>query len=102
MTSRWAPSPFPGMSGSATPFAGSAVLPVSSTTGQGIPELKAELVELAARHAAEADPERPARLPLDRAFHLKGLGVVVTGTLASGEARPGDTMEGVARSQRAR
>ena len=31
------------------------------------------------------EPDRPARLPVDRAFHLKGLGVVVTGTL--GERR---------------
>ena len=85
-----------------TPFAGAAVLPVSSTTGQGIPELRAALVELAARHATEADPERPARLPLDRAFHLKGLGVVVTGTLASGEVKPGDTLEVLPRGQRAR
>ncbi|MFL6200355.1 MAG: selenocysteine-specific translation elongation factor [Thermoanaerobaculia bacterium] len=85
-----------------TPFAGSAVLPVSSTTGEGTPELKAALVELAARHATEADPERPARLPLDRAFHLKGLGVVVTGTLASGEVRPGDTLEVLPRGQKAR
>ena len=36
---------------------------------------------------------RPARLPVDRAFHLKGLGVVVTGTLAGGVIRPGDTLE---------
>jgi selenocysteine-specific elongation factor len=88
-----------------TPFAGSAgpaILPVSSTTGQGIPELKDALVELAARHAADADPDRPARLPLDRAFHLKGLGVVVTGTLASGGVRPGDTLEVLPRGQRAR
>ncbi|HET9225707.1 MAG TPA: SelB C-terminal domain-containing protein, partial [Thermoanaerobaculia bacterium] len=41
-------------------------------------------------------------LPLDRAFHLKGLGVVVTGTLASGEVRPGDTLEVLPRGQRAR
>ena len=85
-----------------TPFAGSEVLPVSSTTGQGIPELRAALVDLASRHATETDPERPTRLPLDRAFHLKGLGVVVTGTLASGEVRPGDTLEVLPRGQRAR
>ncbi len=85
-----------------TPFVGSAVLSVSSTTGQGIPELRAALVELAARHATEADPDRPARLPIDRAFHLKGLGVVVTGTLASGEVRPGDTLEVLPRGQRTR
>ncbi|HWM94862.1 MAG TPA: selenocysteine-specific translation elongation factor [Thermoanaerobaculia bacterium] len=85
-----------------TPFAGSAVLPVSSATGQGIPELKTALVELAGRHATATDPERPARLPLDRAFHLRGLGVVVTGTLASGEVRPGDTLEVLPRGQKAR
>jgi selenocysteine-specific elongation factor len=88
-----------------TPFAGSPILPVSSTTGQGIPELKATLVDLASRHAVSADvadPDRPARLPVDRAFHLRGLGVVVTGTLASGEVRPGDTLEVLPRGQRAR
>jgi selenocysteine-specific elongation factor len=76
-----------------TPFAGSPILPVSSTTGQGIPELKAALFDRAARFAAAPDPQRPARLPVDRAFHLKGLGVVVTGTLASGVVRSGDTLE---------
>ena len=76
-----------------TPFAGAAVLPVSSTTGEGIPELKAALLDLAARHALPPEPDRPARLPVDRAFHLKGLGVIATGTLAGGIVRPGDTLE---------
>jgi selenocysteine-specific elongation factor len=76
-----------------TPFAGAAVLPVSSTTGEGIPELKAALLDLAARHALPPEPDRPARLPVDRAFHLKGLGVIATGTLAGGMVRPGDTLE---------
>ncbi|HEX3131367.1 MAG TPA: selenocysteine-specific translation elongation factor, partial [Thermoanaerobaculia bacterium] len=85
-----------------TPFAGSPILPVSSTTGEGIPELKSLLVDLASRHATPADPDHPARLPIDRAFHLRGLGVVVTGTLAGGEIRPGDTLEVLPRGQRAR
>jgi selenocysteine-specific elongation factor len=89
-----------------TPFAGATVLPVSSTTGEGIPELKAALLDLAARHAlsASADqPDRPARLPVDRAFHLKGLGVIATGTLAGGAIRPGDTLEVLpARGERVR
>jgi selenocysteine-specific elongation factor len=76
-----------------TPFAGAPVLPVSSVTGQGISELTAALAGLAERWATPPDPERPARLPVDRAFHLKGLGVVVTGTLASGAVRTGDTLE---------
>jgi selenocysteine-specific elongation factor len=85
-----------------TPFAGSPILPVSSTTGEGIPELKAALLDLAAKNAMPDEPDRPARLPVDRAFHLKGLGVVVTGTLASGAIRPGDTLELLPRGERVR
>src|SRR3712207_9072953 len=40
----------------------------------------------------DALPISLARLPVDRAFVLKGIGVVVTGTLWSGEIRPGDTL----------
>ena len=76
-----------------TPFAGAAILPVSSTTGEGIPALQEALAALAATHAVPDQPERPARLPIDRAFHLKGLGVIVTGTLGSGAIRAGDTLE---------
>ncbi|HBL29645.1 MAG TPA: selenocysteine-specific translation elongation factor [Acidobacteria bacterium] len=77
-----------------TPFAGAPVLPVSSATGEGIPALQAALVDLATRHAVPAAaPGQPSRLPIDRAFHLKGLGVVVTGTLAGGPIRPGDALE---------
>jgi selenocysteine-specific elongation factor len=85
-----------------TPFAGSTILPVSSTTGQGISELKAALLDLAAKHAMPDEPDRPARLPVDRAFHLKGLGVVATGTLASGAIRPGDTLELLPKGERVR
>src|SRR5436305_15247794 len=62
-----------------TPFAGSPILAVSSVTGAGVPELERTLLDLAARHAAPPDTDRPARLPVDRAFHLKRLAVVVTG-----------------------
>jgi selenocysteine-specific elongation factor len=85
-----------------TPFAEAPVLPVSSTTGQGVPELEAALLGLAERYATPADPEKPARLPVDRAFHLKGLGVVVTGTLASGAVRPGDSLEVLPRKESVR
>lgn len=85
-----------------TPFTGSQILPVSSVTGAGIPELERALLDLASLHAAPPDPHRPARLPIDRAFHLKGLGVVVTGTLASGAVHPGDTLELLPKGSRAR
>jgi selenocysteine-specific elongation factor len=86
----------------ATPFAGAAILPVSSTTGQGVEELKAHLVDLAGRYPAELDPERPARLPIDRAFQLKGLGTVVTGTLVQGVVREGSELELVPGGRRLR
>src|SRR5512133_718077 len=63
---------------------GAPLVPVSSTTGEGLDRLKAEL----ARLAAEV-PERPADgplfLPVDRAFSMKGFGTVITGTLLSGQ-----------------
>jgi selenocysteine-specific elongation factor len=80
-----------------TPYAKAAVFPVSSETGAGIPELRAALVATAEQVQRTVDPARlaglPARLPVDRAFHLKGLGVVATGTLAAGTVRAGDVLE---------
>jgi selenocysteine-specific elongation factor len=78
---------------SATRFAGAPILGVSALSGAGVAELHAAL-----RDAARAlgDPGRdddPARLPLDRAFVLKGQGVVVTGTLVSGGIAAGDSLE---------
>ena len=86
----------------ATPFAGAPIVPVSALTGAGMPRLRELLVERAGVVAVPADATRPARLPIDRAFHLKGLGVVVTGTLASGRVVVGDELavvpgEGTAR-----
>lgn len=76
-----------------TPFAGAPMLTVSSVTSDGVEELRQALLELAAEHETVVDPDRPIRLPVDRAFHLKGLGVVVTGTLVSGAVHPGETLE---------
>jgi selenocysteine-specific elongation factor len=75
-----------------TPYAGARSIAVSSHTGEGVQELQAELLALADRYEAVVDPERPTRLPVDRAFHLLGRGVVVTGTLISGAVRPGDEL----------
>ncbi len=76
-----------------TPFSGSPILEVSSKTREGVDELRQALVDLAGRSPVASDPDLPVRIPVDRAFHLKGLGVVVTGTLVSGEVRPGDTLQ---------
>jgi len=62
---------------------GAPVVAVSSTTGEGLDELRCELGRVAA-----AAPEKNAagyfRLPIDRVFSVKGFGTVVTGTLISG------------------
>ena len=58
--------------------------------GRGVPPLLNHLEERAAQ-----TPQRGAggyfRLPIDRAFTLKGAGLVVTGTAASGRIAVGDT-----------
>ena len=77
-----------------TPFAEAPILPVSSETGAGLDQLRETLVRLAGE-AAPIDRHSglPARLPIDRAFHLKGLGVLVTGTLARGTVTTGDELD---------
>ena len=67
------------------------ILRVSGVTGEGVPELLAALDGLAGG-AEDGRSGALARLPVDRAFVLKGIGLVATGTLWSGEIRPGDTL----------
>jgi len=69
----------------------SPILPVSSMTGQGIPELITALDKL----AGDIPPRPPSslfRLPIDRVFTMKGFGTVITGTLVSGRVKVGDTI----------
>jgi selenocysteine-specific elongation factor len=54
--------------------------------------LKKTLNRLAAK-AQERDENAVARLPIDRAFTIKGFGTVVTGTLIAGRIRAGDELE---------
>lgn len=68
------------------------VLATSARTGAGLEDLKAALHELARALPARAE-EMVARLPIDRAFTMKGFGAVVTGTLVAGEIAEGDEME---------
>jgi selenocysteine-specific elongation factor len=73
-------------------LAGSAVIPVSSTTGQGLDAFKAEVDRLAGE-VEERSPEGLFRLPIDRVFTIKGFGTVVTGTIISGKVSTGDVIE---------
>jgi selenocysteine-specific elongation factor len=68
------------------------LIPVSAKTGAGLDELKKALREAAA-NATAGDAERYFRLPIDRAFSMKGFGSVVTGTLISGSVGAGDEVE---------
>jgi selenocysteine-specific elongation factor len=66
-----------------TPFASSAVVAVSSVTGDGLDLLKHEL-RLALDRVVPRDPGDLFRMPVDRVFTVKGTGTVVTGTVWSG------------------
>jgi len=67
------------------------VIHVSGATGEGVEDLLLALDALAGERADRRKDDL-ARLPVDRSFVLKGIGVVVTGTLWSGEIRPGDVL----------
>ncbi|MFM8611394.1 MAG: selenocysteine-specific translation elongation factor [Actinomycetota bacterium] len=75
-----------------TPLADAPVVPVSAAAGTGLEALVAALAEQAARTAPRAATGR-VRLPVDRAFALRGIGTVATGTLWSGTLRVGDHVE---------
>jgi selenocysteine-specific elongation factor len=57
---------------------------VSSRTGEGLDTLKSELRRLGLETPSR-QTNLPFRLPIDRAFVMKGFGAVVTGTLIAGE-----------------
>jgi selenocysteine-specific elongation factor len=70
---------------------GAAIVPVSSTTGAGLDELRAALAA-----AIDSTPPRQQsgvfRLPVDRVFTVKGFGTIVTGTVLGGEVAVGDEL----------
>jgi len=68
------------------------VLPVSSVSGEGLPQLVAALDAMLESSTDRVDSGRP-RLPIDRVFTMSGFGTVVTGTLADGSISVGDEME---------
>jgi selenocysteine-specific elongation factor len=71
---------------------GAEIIPVSSKTGEGIDRLKKAIHDL-----AMAIRPRPSnkmlRLPIDRAFSIRGFGTVLTGTLTSGEIQKDQEIE---------
>ena len=68
------------------------MIAVSAKTGAGLDDLKKALLDAASSVTAR-DGSRYFRLPIDRAFAMKGFGSVVTGTLLSGSVGAGDEVE---------
>jgi selenocysteine-specific elongation factor len=68
------------------------IVAVSVKTGTGIAELKKALHDVATEVTGK-DAARYFRLPIDRAFPMKGFGTVATGTLVSGSVGAGDEVE---------
>ncbi len=76
-------------------FAQPAIFPVSSRTGEGIAALAGHLqksAHAAARNRVAASASGLFRMPIDRAFTLPGIGLVVTGTITAGRVMPGDRL----------
>lgn len=72
---------------------GSLMVCVSSITGEGIEELKEEIVQkVASIKPSRRDFSLP-RLPVDRVFVMSGFGAIVTGTLIGGSIGKQSTVE---------
>jgi len=84
-----------------TRLEGAPVVPISVVTGAGMTELVAELGRQL-RSIERPPPAGRFRLPVDRAFVLKGHGVVVTGTAVAGTIAPGAEVHALPGGERAR
>jgi selenocysteine-specific elongation factor len=67
-----------------TSFAESKIVAVSAVTGEGLPELRDAIRAAAAAGQQRRSADDLFRMPVDRAFTVKGTGTVVTGTVWSG------------------
>jgi selenocysteine-specific elongation factor len=72
---------------------GKPVVFVSSTTGAGLDDLRAAILQSAASIHDRDATTRVFRLPIDRVFTMKGFGSVITGTTYSGRVRVEDDVE---------
>lgn len=82
-------------------FTDAALFETVATEGRGIDTLRHHLQQLSSREHAS---HHRFRLAIDRAFTVKGAGLVVTGTALSGEVKVGDTvwLTGINKPMRAR
>jgi selenocysteine-specific elongation factor len=68
------------------------LFPVSSTTGEGLPELRTGLEKIL-RAVPPRDAAGPFRMPVQRVFTVKGHGTVATGIPISGTVRKEERLE---------
>ena len=80
---------------------GAAVIAASARTGEGLDDIRNGLRRLAGE-VLERPLSLPFRLPIDRAFVMKGFGTVVTGTLMAGTIHKGEEAEIFPDGRRAR
>jgi selenocysteine-specific elongation factor len=74
-----------------TRLEGAPIVPVSALAGSGLETLRQAIEEELNGYQRTPRPG-PFRLPVDRAFVMRGHGVVVTGTAISGDVHPGDAV----------
>lgn len=70
---------------------GCPIVPVSSSTGEGMDKLIKTMEEIAV-NIPEKTSSGLFRIPVDRVFTMKGFGTVITGTLVSGKISVGDNV----------
>ena len=68
------------------------IVPVSAHTGDGLDNLKKALSAIANQAPAKSETGI-FRIPIDRVFTMRGFGVVITGTLFSGNVTVGEQVE---------
>ncbi|HZI30458.1 MAG TPA: selenocysteine-specific translation elongation factor [Gemmatimonadaceae bacterium] len=74
-----------------TALDGAPIIRTSAATGAGLAELRAALGDVI-RSLPDRDERDTFRLPIDRAFSVRGTGTVVTGTVWEGSVATGDSL----------
>jgi len=73
-------------------FENAPIRTFSAKTGEGITEIQYAIEEIS-KQVIDKDIDDIFRMPIDRIFTIPGFGTIVTGTIASGKVRSGDTIE---------
>lgn len=71
---------------------GAPIVPVSSTEGRGLDEVRT-LIDNLTLELGDREVDDMPRLPVDRVFSLPGFGTIVTGTLLSGKLKVGEEIQ---------